>query len=190
MTNNEPHSPQPNRAHAQPEDNTNVVLLIGILVVAAFVVILNETTLTVALPVLMKDFGITPEAAQWLTTSFMVTMAVVIPTTGWVMQRFTLRSIYIFALLTFLAGTILAAVSPTFAVLLLARIIQACGERMGIPSEKVMVNIQRYGNTTGGTIPLCLYEWQDKLKKGDNVILAAVGGGFTWGAIYVKWAIG
>lgn len=70
------------------------------------------------------------------------------------------------------------------------RIIQACGERMGIPSEKVMVNIQRYGNTTGGTIPLCLYEWQDKLKKGDNVILAAVGGGFTWGAIYVKWAIG
>lgn len=70
------------------------------------------------------------------------------------------------------------------------RIIQACAERMGIPDEKVMVNIQRYGNTTGGTIPLCLYEWQSKLKKGDNVILAAVGGGFTWGAVYLKWAIG
>jgi 3-oxoacyl-[acyl-carrier-protein] synthase-3 len=69
------------------------------------------------------------------------------------------------------------------------RIIQACAERMGIDESKVMINIQRYGNTTGGTIPLCLYEWQGKLKKGDNVILAAVGGGFTWGAIYLKWAI-
>jgi 3-oxoacyl-[acyl-carrier-protein] synthase-3 len=69
------------------------------------------------------------------------------------------------------------------------RIIQACAERMGVDEKKVMINIERYGNTTGGTIPLCLYEWQDKLKKGDNVILAAVGGGFTWGAIYLKWAI-
>ncbi|HHG85329.1 MAG TPA: ketoacyl-ACP synthase III, partial [Bacteroidetes bacterium] len=69
------------------------------------------------------------------------------------------------------------------------RIIDACAKRMDISSEKVMLNIQRYGNTTGATIPLCLYEWQDKLKKGDNLILAAVGGGFTWGAIYVKWAI-
>lgn len=70
------------------------------------------------------------------------------------------------------------------------RIIDACARRMGVDSEKVMLNIMRYGNTTGGTIPLCLYEWQDKLKKGDNLILAAVGGGFTWGAIYLKWAIG
>ncbi|MFM2376137.1 MAG: hypothetical protein RLZZ165_1234 [Bacteroidota bacterium] len=69
------------------------------------------------------------------------------------------------------------------------RIIDACAERMGIGSEKVMVNIQRYGNTTGGTIPLCLWDWKDQLKKGDNLILAAVGGGFTWGAIYLKWAI-
>jgi 3-oxoacyl-[acyl-carrier-protein] synthase III len=69
------------------------------------------------------------------------------------------------------------------------RIIDACAERMGVGAEKVMVNIQRYGNTTGGTIPLCLWDWQDQLKKGDNLILAAVGGGFTWGAIYLKWAI-
>jgi 3-oxoacyl-[acyl-carrier-protein] synthase III len=69
------------------------------------------------------------------------------------------------------------------------RIIDACAERMGVGTDKVMVNIQRYGNTTGGTIPLCLWDWKDQLKKGDNLILAAVGGGFTWGAIYLKWAI-
>jgi 3-oxoacyl-[acyl-carrier-protein] synthase-3 len=69
------------------------------------------------------------------------------------------------------------------------RIIDACAERMGVSEDKVMINIHRYGNTTGGTIPLCLWDWKDKLKKGDNLILAAVGGGFTWGAIYVKWAI-
>lgn len=69
------------------------------------------------------------------------------------------------------------------------RIIDATRQRMGLPEEKVMVNIQRYGNTTAATIPLCLWEWQDKLKKGDNIILAAFGGGFTWGSAYIKWAI-
>lgn len=68
------------------------------------------------------------------------------------------------------------------------RIIDATARRMGLDPEKVMINIQRYGNTTNGTIPMCLYEWEDKLKKGDNLILAAFGGGFTWGAIYLKWA--
>ena len=67
------------------------------------------------------------------------------------------------------------------------RIIKATGERMGLPKEKVMVNIHKYGNTTSATIPLCLYEWEDQLKKGDNLILAAFGAGFTWGAIYLKW---
>jgi 3-oxoacyl-[acyl-carrier-protein] synthase-3 len=67
------------------------------------------------------------------------------------------------------------------------RIISATGERMGLPASKVMVNIQRYGNTTSATIPLCLYEWEEQLKKGDNLILAAFGAGFTWGAIYLKW---
>ena len=70
------------------------------------------------------------------------------------------------------------------------RIIDATASRMGLEkgSEKVMINIQKFGNTTAGTIPLCLWEWEDKLKKGDNIILAAFGGGFTWGAIYLKWA--
>jgi len=68
------------------------------------------------------------------------------------------------------------------------RIIDATARRMGLEREKVMINIQRYGNTTNGTIPMCLYEWEDKLKAGDNLILAAFGDGFTWGAIYLKWA--
>ncbi|MBC8319163.1 MAG: ketoacyl-ACP synthase III [Bacteroidetes bacterium] len=69
------------------------------------------------------------------------------------------------------------------------RIVDATARRMGLEKEKVMINIERYGNTTNGTIPLCLYEWASKLKKGDNLILSAFGGGFTWGSIYLKWAI-
>jgi len=68
------------------------------------------------------------------------------------------------------------------------RIIDATGRRMGLPPEKVMVNIQNYGNTTTATIPLCLWEYEKKLKKGDKLILAAFGGGFTWGSVYLKWA--
>jgi 3-oxoacyl-[acyl-carrier-protein] synthase-3 len=68
------------------------------------------------------------------------------------------------------------------------RIIDATASRMGVGTEKVMVNIERYGNTTNGTIPLCLWEWESKLKKGDNIVLAAFGGGFTWGSVYLKWA--
>jgi 3-oxoacyl-[acyl-carrier-protein] synthase-3 len=68
------------------------------------------------------------------------------------------------------------------------RIIDATAKRMGLPMEKVMINIQKYGNTTAGTLPLCLWEWEKQLKKGDNIILAAFGGGFTWGATWVKWA--
>ena len=68
------------------------------------------------------------------------------------------------------------------------RIIDAVGRRMGIDKEKVMVNIQQYGNTTAATIPLCLYDYESQLRKGDNIILAAFGAGFTWGSIYLKWA--
>lgn len=68
------------------------------------------------------------------------------------------------------------------------RIIDATAERMGLSSEKVMLNIQKYGNTTAATIPLCLWDYEKQLKKGDNIILSTFGAGFTWGAIYVKWA--
>lgn len=68
------------------------------------------------------------------------------------------------------------------------RIIDATARRMGVGEEKVMLNIQKYGNTTAATIPLCLWDFESKLKKGDNIILAAFGGGFTWGSVYIKWA--
>jgi 3-oxoacyl-[acyl-carrier-protein] synthase-3 len=68
------------------------------------------------------------------------------------------------------------------------RIIDATANRMGLTKEKVMINIQRYGNTTAGTLPLCLWDYESQLKKGDVLILSAFGGGFTWGAIYLKWA--
>lgn len=69
------------------------------------------------------------------------------------------------------------------------RIIDATARRMGLSEEKVMINIQKYGNTTAATIPLCLYDWKDQLKYGDNLIMSAFGGGFTWGAVYLKWSI-
>lgn len=68
------------------------------------------------------------------------------------------------------------------------RIIDATAQRMGLNNDKVMINIDHFGNTTNGTIPLLLWEWEDKLKKGDNLVLSAFGGGFTWGAVYIKWA--
>jgi 3-oxoacyl-[acyl-carrier-protein] synthase-3 len=68
------------------------------------------------------------------------------------------------------------------------RIIDATAKRMGLSDAKVMMNIEKYGNTTSGTIPLCLWDYENQLHKGDNLIISAFGGGFTWGALYVKWA--
>lgn len=68
------------------------------------------------------------------------------------------------------------------------RIIEAVAKRMGLPREKVIINIEKYGNTTAATLPLCLWEWEPRLHKGDNIILTTFGAGFTWGAIYLKWA--
>ena len=67
------------------------------------------------------------------------------------------------------------------------RIIDAVASRLEVPIDKVMVNIQRYGNTSAGTLPLCLWDYEKQLKKGDNIIFTAFGAGFTWGAAYVKW---
>lgn len=67
------------------------------------------------------------------------------------------------------------------------RIITAVAQRLEVPSEKVMVNIERYGNTSAGTLPLCIWDFEKKLKKGDNLIFTAFGAGFAWGAVYVKW---
>ncbi|WP_116115617.1 MDR family MFS transporter [Austwickia chelonae] len=103
------------------------------LVAATFVVILNETIMTTAIPRLMVDLRISASSAQWLSTAFMLTMAVVIPTTGWLLQRLTTRAAYLTAMSTFCAGTLLAGLAPTFAVLLLARVVQACGTAVMMP---------------------------------------------------------
>lgn len=131
----------------------NVGLLIGILVAAAFVAILNETALSNALPSLMREFEVGEDVAQWLTTVFMLTMAVVIPTTGYLMQRLTLRTIYIAALSLFLAGTVLAAVAPIFAALLAGRVLQAAGTALIMPllmtTIMILIPVERRGSVFG-----------------------------------------
>lgn len=107
--------------------------VIRLLLVAAFVVILNETVMGVAIPHLMGDLGITASAAQWLTTGFLLTMAVVIPVTGFLLQRVRSRVLYLTAMSLFTAGTALAVVAPGFGVLLVARVVQASGTAIMMP---------------------------------------------------------
>lgn len=120
-------SPQPTKLPRE------VVVVLAILVVSAMIMILNETILSVALPSIMEDFAVPETTAQWLTTGFMLTMAVVIPTTGYLLDRFSTKMIFVTALLFFLVGTITAALAPTFAVLLIARLIQAVGTALVMP---------------------------------------------------------
>ncbi|HEU4850145.1 MAG TPA: DHA2 family efflux MFS transporter permease subunit [Terrimesophilobacter sp.] len=108
-------------------------LVIGLMLVSAFVVILNETLMGVALPVLMRELRVDASAAQWLSTAFMLTMAVVIPITGWLIQRFNTRPVFIAAMTLFTVGTLIAAIAPGFAVLLLARVVQASGTAIMMP---------------------------------------------------------
>ncbi len=107
--------------------------LIGVLMVAAFTVILNETVMSVALPVLQDDLGVALSVAQWLTTAYMLTMAVVIPLTGFLIQRVRTRTLFVLAMSLFSAGTLAAALAPGFGVLLAARIVQASGTAIMMP---------------------------------------------------------
>ncbi len=119
-----------------PEDERlphGAPLVIGLLVVAAFVVILNETIMSVALPSLMADLDITTATAQWLTTGFMLTMAVVIPATGFILQRFSTRQVFGAAMTLFSIGTLIAAIAPGFGILLVGRIVQASGTAIMMP---------------------------------------------------------
>ena len=127
--------------------------IIGTPLVAAFVVILNETIMGVALPRLMEDLSVSARTGQWLTTAFMLTMAVVIPTTGFLLQRLSTRTVFVLAMSLFSAGTLLAAVSPGFWLLLPARIVQASGTAMMIPLLMTtvlrLVPVQRRGSVMG-----------------------------------------
>ncbi|GAA4265682.1 DHA2 family efflux MFS transporter permease subunit [Frondihabitans peucedani] len=108
-------------------------LVIGLLLVSAFVVILNETIMSVALPRLVVDLRVTAATAQWLTTGFMLTMAVVIPVTGFLLQRFNTRPVFITAMSLFSLGTAIAAIAPGFSILLIARVVQASGTAIMMP---------------------------------------------------------
>ena len=107
--------------------------VIRVLVFATFVVILNETIMINAIPRLMTDLGVTERSAQWVSTAFMLTMAAVIPVTGWFLQRVTTRQAYTIAMGTFLAGTALSAIAPSFAFLLVGRVVQAGGTAVMMP---------------------------------------------------------
>ena len=107
--------------------------VIWLLLVAAFVAILNETTMGIAIPHLNADLGIPPELGQWLTSAFMLTMAIVIPTTGFLLQRFTTRQIFIAAMTSFTLGTLVCLIAPGFEVLLAGRVIQAGGTGIMLP---------------------------------------------------------
>ncbi|MDD7929526.1 DHA2 family efflux MFS transporter permease subunit [Microbacterium thalli] len=126
-------SPVPATAPVPTVVSAEANRVIWLLLVAAFVAILNETTMGVAIPHLIVDFGITAVAAQWLTTAFMLTMAVVIPITGFLLQRFTTRAVFTTAMSLFSAGTLIALLAPGFSVLLVARVVQASGTAIMMP---------------------------------------------------------
>lgn len=125
--------PIPSRQEPPTLPTKQLTGIIGALALAAFLMILNETVLSVALPAVMADLSVSAAAGQWLTTGFLLAMSVVIPTTGYLLQRFSSRSLFIFALSSFTVGTVIAIFAPTFAVLLVARIIQAIGTAIVLP---------------------------------------------------------
>ncbi len=125
-----PHSPAVDLSGPEHKRNMGVIRL---LLVSAFVVILNETLMGNAIPRLIDDLGITATAAQWLTTAFMLTLAVVIPITGFLMQRFQTRPMFLAAMSLFTLGTVIAAVSPGFELLLVGRVVQASGTAIMMP---------------------------------------------------------
>ncbi|GAA2736145.1 MDR family MFS transporter [Actinocorallia aurantiaca] len=144
-------------APSPPEDEQamprHVKIAIGLPILAAFVMILNETVMSVALPRLMTEFSVGAATAQWLTTGYLLTMAVIIPTTGLILQRFTTRSVFVAATSLFAAGTLLAGLAPHFGVLLAARVIQASGTAMTLPllmtTILTLVPAARRGGTMG-----------------------------------------
>lgn len=128
-------------------------MTLAVLVLGAMIMILNETSLSVALPAIMADFGIPATSAQWLTTGFMLTMAVVIPATGYLLERLRTRQIFLFAVVAFLVGTVIAATAPVFPLLLLGRIVQASGTALMMPLlmtvTMTLVPPQRRGSVMG-----------------------------------------
>lgn len=132
---------------------SKVITTLSILVLGAMVMILNETSLSVALPAIMADYSIPATSAQWLLTGFMLTMAVVIPTTGFLLERLTTRQIFVASAGLFLAGTVVAALAPSFFILLVGRVLQAGGTALMIPTlmtvAMTLVPAERRGTVMG-----------------------------------------
>lgn len=170
----------PERTPDHPDNAARNRLVIGILLVSTFVVFLNETIMSVAIPHLMTDLNVPASAAQWLTTAFLLTMAVVIPITGFLLQRLNTRPIFLLAITIFTTGTVICAVSPGLELLIFGRVIQAVGTAIMMPllmttvmtlvppsgRGKVMGNISivmsvapAIGPTIGGFI-LAHFEWR------------------------------
>ncbi|SER91873.1 MDR family MFS transporter [Corynebacterium cystitidis] len=126
---------------SKPADRLTLdtVLIIAVLVGTTFVMMLNETALAVALPNIMSEFAISAGTAQWLLTGVMLTMAIMMPLTGWILDRFTTRQVYFFAVVFFLIGSAVAAISPSFEVMLLGRVLQAVGTAVVTPLQMTVV---------------------------------------------------
>ncbi len=183
------------RRRDQTPSKTNVI--IGVMVVAAFIMILNETIVSIALPQLARTLSVTASTAQWLVSGFLVTMGVVIPTTGFLIDRFAPRAIFLTAVSSFTLGTALCAIAPNFQALLAGRIVQACGTAVMIPL--VMTSVMRLvpaykrgammgtisivigvapaiGPTVGGAVLAALtWRWMFWLVLGLTLILFAIG---------------
>ena len=146
-------------AEGSTEETRAASVVIGLLVGSAFVMILNETIMSVALPALVASLGVTVGTAQWLTSGFLLTMAVVIPVTGFLLQRFPPRRIYVASMSLFATGTLIAALAPGFPLLLTGRIVQACGTAVMVPllmtSVIRLVPVERRG-TMMGTITVVI----------------------------------
>jgi DHA2 family lincomycin resistance protein-like MFS transporter len=144
-----PAAPTPDAGRSPSRDRTVIITLL----VATFVVILNETIMNVALPRLMTDLAVTPSTVQWLSTAFLLTMGVVIPTTGFLLQRLSTRTVFLLAMSLFSTGTLLAAVSTGFWMLLGARVVQASGTAIMLPllmtTILTLVPVQRRGVVMG-----------------------------------------
>ena len=117
----------------------SVVVIIAVLVLTTFVAMINETSLSVALPAIMEEFSVPAATAQWLLTGVMLTIAIVMPTTGWVLDRFSTRTVYFTSLILFIIGSIFAAASPAFFVLFIGRILQAIGTALLLPLQMTVV---------------------------------------------------
>ena len=165
----------------QPKAPPSAGVIIALLVFSAFVMILNETIMSVALPVLIVDLDIAARTAQWLTSGFLLTMAVVIPMSGSLLQRFPVRAIFVASMSLFCVGTLVSALAPGFAVLLAGRIVQACGTAVMVPllmtTVMKLIPAERRGQTMG-TISIVI------------AVAPAVGptlSGFILGSLNWRW---